>query len=85
MASHRCLVRDEVIGSGPPGEASPDRPRSNSPWSAASYCGGRGLERLQFLLVMRRAKGYSIHRDPARREDHTIWTATAPEASESDQ
>lgn len=84
MASHRCLVRDEVIGSGPPGEASGDRPRPNSPGSAASYRGGRGLERLPFLLVMRRAEGYSVHRDP-RREDYTIWTAATPGASESDQ
>jgi hypothetical protein len=76
-ASHRWPIRDEAISRGPAGPG-PAGPRSSSSCPAASRCRAAAFSASSSAASCTEPM-CSISRDP-RREDHTIWTAAAPDA-----
>jgi len=67
----------EVISNGPDPAAAP-KPRSSSPWPAASRCAAAAFSASSTASVCAEPMCSRL-RDP-RREEYTICTAVAPEA-----
>jgi hypothetical protein len=77
-SSHKCPIREDVIGSGPPCRgAKPLRPRSSSPCPAATFCRAAAFNSSSSASVCADPM-CSIFRAP-RRFENTIWTAVTPE------